>query len=104
MKLQEELMELVNDYRKKQYQDWLDKNQEMIKNLKAQMIDKASEGYVGIDFTVFLTDDDKYYLEKWLEENKLSYNSQITNNYATDYVNNVEVIKKKFNLHISWWK
>ena len=97
MKLQEELMNLVNDYCKNKYQKWLDENQPLVNGLKSQMIEQASDGYINADCILLLNDDDKYYLQKWLVENclKCSFSKTDTG------VNNPLT---KYKLQVTWYK
>ena len=96
MKLQEELMQLVEDYKTKKYHKWLSDNLDFIKGIKAQMFDNASNGLLSIETNVVLSEDGKYYLEKWLSEAGLAYTLT-----SEDYQKSTPI---KYNLYATWWK
>jgi len=96
--MMQKLDKYYDEYYKNKYQKWQNLRRDTLDKITDGMIKAAKRGECWYDTIIVCEEefDDKYYFEKWLEENKLKVEIELYDQKEkTDKIN-------KYKFHIRW--
>ena len=93
----DKLDKLYDEYYKNKYEEWCALRSETLNNMLQEMIRLAKNGQCWTKFVLFCEENynDKNYYEKWFDENKLKYESNLLDYVKCDECN-------KYEFHVRW--
>ena len=95
--VKEKLEKLYDDHYKNKYESWCNDHKDILDHILDEMIERAKQGICWADFILICKEstNDKYYYEKWFDENRLKKEITLDQKEKCDEVN-------RYIFHIRW--
>ena len=93
----DKLDKLYDKYYKDKYESWCNDHKDLLNKLLSEMIQAAESGECYADFILICRepDNDKYYYEKWFNENQLKIEVELDQKVKCDEIN-------RYKFHVRW--